>query len=274
MMPESAPYRLTAAEIAALPLLPDQVALPHDPQGFLGHFLRVADQAARDRGIHLRFCTDFDLLRQVNQLNLASWHGLAPSFDPAKGGINGQNGFWLMGHDADGAIVATQAARRFDLGAETLADYLESLRLFYPDPARQSQPGERCEAPAAARLISGRAVFSGSTWIHPHYRRRALPRILPRLSRSLALARWNTDVTFSMVSTALVAKGVAAAYGYDRIHPGIRWLDGAVATLYEGALVWMPRDELLQDLRRFALESAAAQVEGDGDIGLQQRTAG
>jgi GNAT superfamily N-acetyltransferase len=246
------------------PRLPGQITLEHGPRDRLGAFFLAADKAARDRGVYLSLSTDFELLRRVNRMNLEHWHGLAPSFDAAYGGIDASNGYWLIGRDADGAIVSTQAAHFYAMGDETLQDYLCSLRLFYPDPARQKRDGESCSvtAPSAA-LIRGRVVFSGSTWIHPDYRGRALPKILPRLSRALALTRWNTDHTISLVSQALVEKGVARAYGYSRIEPGITWLGSAVSPRYEGALVWMPQSELLADIASFEAEMQAEAERGN-----------
>lgn len=231
--------------------LPDQITLRHGPREQLGRFFLEADKAARDRGVFLSLSTDFELLREVNRMNLKHWHGLAPSFDSAYG-IDASCGYWLIGRDADGNIITTQAAHYYEMGTETLADYLTSLRLFYKTPDTHKRPGESCSvtSPSAA-TITGRVVFSGSTWIHPDYRGRSLPKILPRISRALALTRWDTDFTISLVSMALVEKGVAAAYGYDRIEPGVEWLGSAVSERYLGALVWMSRAELLADLGRF-----------------------
>lgn len=148
----------------------------------------------------------------------------------------------------------------FDFGDETLADYLTSLRLFYPDPDRQKRDGESCTVDSpSARVINRRAVFSGGTWIHPDYRKRLMPMILPRISRALALTRWNTDYTFSLVNNILVTKGVAQAYGYQRVEPGILWFMAPVADRCEASLVWMPRAELLEDLSAFPQTLAAAE---------------
>src|SRR3546814_4309640 len=107
------------------------------------------------------------------------------------------------------------------MGEETLRDYLTSLRLFYPRPESQKRDGESCSVRStSAATIKGRVVFSGSTWIHPDYRGRDLPQILPRISRALALSRWNTDFTISLVTMALVEKGIAAAYGSKNVERG------------------------------------------------------
>jgi hypothetical protein len=192
------------------------------------------------------------MLEAINEENRPSWHRLVPTFEHHVGGINADNGFFLIGRNEEDEIICTQAARFFDFGSETLADYLTSLRLFYPDPARQKRDGESCsvEAPSA-RTITGKVVFSGGTWIHPEYRKRLMPMILPRISRALALTKWDTAYTFSLVSNPLVAKGVAQAYGYNRVEPGILWFKAPVADRCEASLVWMPRAELLADMLAF-----------------------
>lgn len=245
----------TAARRIATPRstrLPDQITLQHGPREALGRFFLTADKAARDRGVTLTLSTDFELLREVNAHNQGSWHGLAPSFDCAYGGINRDCGFWIIGRDEQGEIVTTQAARVFDTGDATLKDYLLSLKLFYPRPEEQKRPGEFClvDTPSATHL-RGRIVYSGGTWIHPDYRKRLMPMILPRISRALALTRWDSDFTFSMVSHALVSKGVAAAYGYRNIEPGIRWMNSETELRLDGTLVWMDRAEQLADMAHF-----------------------
>src|SRR3546814_7771415 len=76
-----------------------------------------------------------------------------------------------------------------------------SLRLFYPDPEKQKLLQESCSvASAAARELSGRIVYSGGTWIHPDYRKRLMPMILPRISRALALTRRSVEHTSELQS--------------------------------------------------------------------------
>lgn len=247
--------------------LPEQITVQHGPREQLARFFLAADKAARDRGVTLSLSTDFEMLREVNARNNGSWHGLAPAFDCAHGGINKSNGFWIMGRDSDGNIVTTQAARFFDLGDETLANYLSTLRLFYPNPEKQKRDGEICivTAPSAQRIKS-KIVFSGSGWVHPDYRRRHMMLILPRISRALALTQWDIGHTISLVSMKLVENGVATAYGYRNIEPGIEWLNSSVSASYHGALVWMERREQLADMNRFPAQLEFAEQRKTGPV--------
>ncbi|MEK9970905.1 MAG: hypothetical protein VW600_17345 [Ferrovibrio sp.] len=232
--------------------LPDQITLQYGPRPELGQFFLTADRAARDRGVTLSLNADFDYLRRVNKANKDSWDSLAPSFNNELNDIDAENGFCIIGRNADGDVVSTQAARIYDLTGSSLADSVKSFRFFYADPAKMCEPGETCSftSPSAAKL-SGRIVFSGSTWIHPDYRKRGLPAILPRISRALALTQWDTNYTISFVKFILVEKGVAKAYGYSNIEPALEWRAPDGRMRYQGALIWMDRQELLADMSRF-----------------------
>ncbi|MCW0233061.1 MAG: hypothetical protein OJJ21_05630 [Ferrovibrio sp.] len=232
--------------------LPDQITLQHGPRPELGQFFLTADKAARDRGVTLSLNADFDYLRIVNNANKDSWDSLAPSFNNAFNAIDERNGFCIIGRNEAGDVVSTQAARVYDLTGSSLADCVSSFRFFYADPDKMCEAGETCSftSPSAAKL-SGRIVFSGSTWIHPDYRKRGLPAILPRISRALALTKWNTDYTISFVKFILVEKGVAKAYGYSNVEPALEWRAPDGRMRYQGALIWMNRGELLADMQRF-----------------------
>lgn len=229
--------------------LPDQITLRHGPHDVLGRFILLADRAVRDRGIRLSLESDFFALLAVNEANRAHWHPIPPSFDPRLGAIGPENGFWISGRNDLGEVVLTQAVRLYELQSSTLHDELASLRFFYSNRERQAQPGERCEVnTSAAAGIKGRVVYSGGTWFRPDYRGRGLASIMPRLSRSIALSRWDTDFTFSLVTRALVNKNVARHYGYRRIDFSVDWRGSVAGPHLDFALVWMPRDELLFDV--------------------------
>jgi hypothetical protein len=258
--------RITAASSRRLL---DQITLQYGPRAELGQFFLTADKAARDRGVSLSLNADFDYLRSINKANKDSWDSLAPSFNNSLNEIDERNGFCIIGRNAEGDVVSTQAARIYDLTGSSLADCVSSFRFFYADPAHMCEPGETCSftSPSASRL-SGRIVFSGSTWIHPDYRKRGLPAILPRISRALALTKWDTDYTISFVKFILVEKGVAKAYGYKNVEPALEWRAPDGRMRYQGALIWMDRQELLADMQRFPEIIAPTEDRGATNTGI------
>lgn len=243
--------------------LPDQITLDKGPIGLLGEFMLRADRAAFDRGIRLGLQQDFDQLRAVNESARASWGKLVPIFNPEHSDLDPTNAFWISGTNAQGEIVATQAARFLPLERSTLKTELKSLRLFYRAPEPHLAAGERCEvlAPSAER-ITGRVVFSGGGWYHPSCRGTGLSTILPRISRAYAHSRWETDYTVSMVEPVLTRKGVVQSYGYSRIEPMIRFL-GSFRGDLDLHLIWMETGELLQDLKTW--------VAADSSSGYEER---
>jgi hypothetical protein len=204
------------------PRLPDQVTLVHGPHQILGRFILLADRAARERGIFLSLESDFDSLLELNEANRDHWHPLAPSFDPRNGGVNADNGFWIVGRNEDGEAVLTQVVRHFPMQETSLTRELETLRFFYGDPVRQASAGESCVSSAStAAKICGSVVYSGGTWFRPDFRGRGLASIVPRIGRAIALSRWNTDYAFS---------------------------NSAAGAHLEFALVWIAQDDFVFDL--------------------------
>jgi hypothetical protein len=228
--------------------IPANLRIDHGPVGLLGRFFLMADTTARERGVTLSFASLQELV-DVNRANPDSWMPLLPLFDPGLGGITAETGFALLGRDKDGQVVATQAARFYDWANTTLATEARSLRMFYADTEAAVARGDRCEIAApVGGAISGRVVFSGAGWYRRDYRGKGLARILPRISRAYALARWNTDFTISFMSDAVLAGGMATRTGYTKIEPsGVDFAVSPVEAM-RCNLVWMSCQEMLADL--------------------------
>ena len=242
------------------PLL-DQIDLRYGPAAQLGRFFLLADQAAYDRGVHLQLHTDLGSLIAANRQMQSVWGApMVPIFDPAHSQLSPANSFWISGHDDSGAIVATQAARFFDMTGSSAAAELASLRLFFAEPEPHQAAGARCivDCPAASEL-TGRVVYSGGGWYHPKFRGCGLSRILPRISRALAYTQWDSEYTFSVVETVLIEKNVYQSYGYSRHSPSIR-LTGSYREDLELELIWMPRQEMLADMVRYMEDAVANEV--------------
>jgi hypothetical protein len=231
------------------PLLRD-ITVAHGPTDVIGRLFIKADMAARTRGITLVFGS-FEEMEAVNFLNRDSWANsrLMPQFDPGVAdGLFDENSFCIFGISDTGQIVATQAARLYDMTNSNLRDEAESLRLFYgqyPPPE-----GVSCSMPAISANIKGKVVYSGSGWYHPDFRGKQLSSILPRISRAYALTRWDTDFTVSLLDRGLVQAGIADRYGYTK-RTGDVIIRNMIRDQFIGMVAWMPRDELIRDAEQF-----------------------
>jgi hypothetical protein len=241
----------------------ESITIKHGPAGLLGRFFLAADQAARERGLSLQLHRELGSLVETNRQLRAEWGApIVPVFNPEHSDLSEHNSFWISGHDHTGRVVATQAARIFDMTGSNAAAELESLRVFYARPQPHLAEGARCDVqcPAAER-VTGRVVYSGGGWYHPSFRGCGLSRILPRISRSLAYTQWKSDYTISLLETVLVEKKVFRSYGYTNHDPLIT-LSGYREPLFLH-LIWMERAELLADLARYLALPADRPVEND-----------
>lgn len=244
----------------------DDIRVEFGSRSSIGRFFLEADAALQQRDVHLSFASMRQLV-EINRLNSDTWRPILPHYDPAFWGKSQHSAFCLLGRNNTGDVVATQAARLYDLDGTNLHDMAESLQLFYPDPGRMRRAGESCAitAPSARRIV-GRIAFSGAAWYRPDYRGRDLSSILPRVSRAYAHTIWNTDVTVTFIAKALVDNGAWRRAGYTNLEWDVELRNFPIGP-YHGALVWMETDEMLADLSTHM--PRAAQI----DRGVQQRRA-
>jgi hypothetical protein len=244
-----------------------EVTVEHGPAPLLGRFFLAAETAARENGVTISFATPDDLLA-TNEAHRETWKPLLSVFDPRFHAFTPENCLVLVGRNAAGEIVATQAARVLRLQNGSLHDEMVSLRLSYDDPARDRMPNEAFDVTAAApKTIRGTALFGGGVWYRPDYRKRGLAAILPRISRALAYTRWNTDYTTSMMAVGIANGGVAQASGYRHVEPEIRIRNSRMGDLTTHFMFMRP-SELLADLETY-LDGLTTQI----DTAVGQRRA-
>lgn len=185
------------------------VVIDYGPEKELGKMFLAADARMRERDIYLSFAS-FDELVWVNRRNGRSWRPILPLFDPSVSDIDDSNGYALIGRNASGEIVFTYGSRVYNLGDTTLKDEIESLRVFYRDPARDRADGEamRVTAPAAADR-QGLVAFTGAAWARPDYRRANLVHVTTPLTRGLSHTRWGWNFLFSFMAPDVVRGGIA-----------------------------------------------------------------
>ena len=247
------------------------ITIEHGPADMLGRFFLKADTAARRRGVFLSFAPLQELV-DINRHYQETWRPLLPLFDPAAGGITPDNSFCIIGRDAKGEVVATQAARLYDWQNTSFHEEAESLRLLYADPERSKLPGETIEVTARdARRVTGRVTFAGGAWYRPDFRGRQLAPIFTRLGRACAYTRWKHEYQTSVMVEAMQARtGMAAKSGYSKMDWAVTF-KGSICGPTEAircALVWMDADEMLSGIEEF-LTDFDAQV----DLGVGERRA-
>ena len=238
------------------PSFVSELQLEYGPLDLLGRFFAAAYSAALEYGVHLAFGT-FAQLLDANLANQASWRAIIPTFDPRYSDLDPQSAFCLLGYNAEGEVVATQACRLFTWTDSNFFDAAQNLTLFYAHPERDRKPGETCDITAeSARNVRGRVAFSGGGWYRPDFRGKFLSLIMPRISRAYAFSRWSSDYTASMFQDSVLAGGMAERCGYTKIDWHVH-VKGSPMGDIKFAFVWMEPDELIQDLAGFDALMAA-----------------
>jgi hypothetical protein len=200
----------------------DQLHFRYGPRDLLGRYVACADEMAADLDLTLRLSTNFPRLVALNAENRDSWPALSPIFNPANAHLGPDNAFFIEAVDELGDTVMTSAGRLYDHGDHSIAEDLRALRVFYDDPAPHIAAGARIEVTApSAEYICGRVMFSGAVWVRPDHRRNGLTKIVPRLTRAVALTQWNPPVFWGTIEHNLEKMGVARAYGSWHVEEGI-----------------------------------------------------
>src|SRR5690349_11632711 len=126
--------------------------------------------------------------------------------------------------------------------------------------------GQGCIITAeAATRISGMVIAAGIAWVRPDYRRRHLSRLVPRIGKAYACARWPVDWIFGYVTSEHARIGMPANYGHRHVsqsvtYPGTPWSDLAIA--YSSA------DDVYDDITSFLGTELSDAVSSQADDGL------
>ena len=223
--------------------LPDALTIKHGPAPLLATFVLEGDKAAREIGVRLRLRHDFGELVYVNKHAAVrqSWQPLLDIFNPEYSDLLLENSYWISGEDEHGEVVLTQAGRVYYWPDTTLEQ--EAHLMFHGGRDK----GQRTVVTAAdAKLMTGVVFYGGSGWVRPDFRGKRLMRLVPRLGRAYALARWPVDWGISFVLPKLVDNGVAAGYGYKHTSYSI-YFPGSVVGDVDVVLVSISASEAYAD---------------------------
>lgn len=211
----------------------------------ISRFLRVYDEAAAQKGIKLSIGFDFQEYVSITRA-LPTKKPTYPNFRPDRSPIKSGEGYWMIGIDKNGEVALVEAARLYDLSHTNFAEHLESLKMFYADPATHAHPQDRCACIApSAKKIAGKVAYHGDFWLRKDFRGQGMPMIMAAVLRGVSFAMWVPDFVVGLAERWLLDKGVLAQYGHAHHEPG-----GSILKLVEegiednDVLVWLTGEEL------------------------------
>ncbi|MGJ8547092.1 MAG: hypothetical protein ACSHWZ_16725 [Sulfitobacter sp.] len=222
----------------------------------LGHGDRFAAhslQALADSGIELTVGHDFETYRELLR-EARPDHILGDPFEPRLHQMDASNALWIVGRNAKGQLMHTQAMRMIDTYGMGLADYLRNnFRAFPPSGVDLDLHRSRYRAGPGGASIEGSVCYHGEYWIGQtprEFRGTGLSSILGRYAFWEARRRWDPDYVFAFMQKSVVFKGFAARHAYMHVEPGaLRWFLRGQDTPIEGYMAYMGRAEM-----RFVLD--------------------
>ncbi|MEQ1842391.1 MAG: hypothetical protein ABL994_18470 [Verrucomicrobiales bacterium] len=238
-----------SADAEPRPLL-EGLRLDYGPVSRIAEFLLKADKAMADRVVTICISSLSELVR-VNSINRDTWGTFTPILDVRVAPLTAENSYCLTGLDRAGEVVVLQGGRLIDTGDITLQQMADDQSIYYGRAHNPSDAEPRClmSVPKANHL-RGRLTYSGGLWVNPIYRGVGFSALMPRISRLLALGRWDTNHTISFVTDSLAGSPVLKAYGYKNIEPRYSIQQNGVQT-YSGSLVWMDTAAVIEDMESF-----------------------
>jgi hypothetical protein len=226
------------------------VRIDHGPGELLARVFIACDAALSTHGVTLSFAT-FDELREANEINRESWRPLNPTFHPANGNVNDDCAFAMLGRDANGNVVTAQAMRVFEWHETNFKLEAESGRLLFSHPATMNVTNIACQVTAPSALsIHGTIGYAGAAWFHPTLRGRHIGALTARIGRAYGYARWNIELAFGVTSVALLRKGFIQDAGYLHAEHGVHFANSSACPT-DGAIVWVTREEMIDDFAKF-----------------------
>ncbi|MDI3567175.1 hypothetical protein [Bradyrhizobium sp. Arg816] len=152
----------------------------------------------------------------------------------------------MIGTDKNNEVALVEAARVYDLSHTNLAEHLESLKMFYAEPAIHAHPQDRCTCMApSAKKITGKVAYHGDFWLRKDFRGKGMPKIMAGILRGVSFSMWTPDFVIGLAERWLLDKGVLAQYGHAHHE-----LSGSILQLVEeniiddDLLVWLTGEEL------------------------------
>lgn len=216
----------------------------------IANYASGADDIVSELGIKLEVGSDFEFFCSIPKLQ-PDRHAISPIFDPDESDVSASNAFWLVGRNAAGEIVLTQAIKLVKVGQAGFLNHMrKNLFDYRPKGDRLDIAKSQINLTDRAANLSGDLCYYGELWIKRTYRGSCLTAIMPRLMFAIAISKWSPNVVFGIMEPLAACKGLAAREGFMHLEQGgLHWWDRTTSETFEEWLVWTTRDDFIFNMR-------------------------
>ncbi len=235
----------------------------------------VLREQVRNSGIFLETGTDFQFFKEIT-LKLQRDTQLGPKFDPDCDRYVVGTAFWVIGRNASGKIVHTQAISLENLTGLSLSTYLQKrftefipfqtdpqFTRFFPGPGSRSMLGVIC--------------YHGEFWLQGGancYRGVGLATPLTRYALLLAMMIWSPDYIFAFMRSEIAHKGLAAKAGFMHTEPdSITWKRMGDSKIHKSWTVWLGREDIHHLMKLTAIDLGLLSADGHVASGQNKQVA-
>ncbi|MCX7566782.1 hypothetical protein OS189_10560 [Sulfitobacter sp. F26169L] len=211
-------------------------------------FVANSTEIFHQYGVQLEVGYDFEAYREILKYARPD-QTLGAPFDPDVHKLTPQNALWVIGRNADGEIVHTQALRMLEMKNQSIAEYFtHNFRDFPPAAPNLDLARSRYRASPKSKRMFGSVCYNGEFWIKPgddSLRGQGFSCVLGRYAFCQALQHWNPDHMIGLMAKPVACKGFPQRLGWMNSQPGaLRWFfDGRDAPV-EGFMVFMDREDM------------------------------
>lgn len=211
-------------------------------------FVANSTELFQHYGVSMEVGYDFDAYRDIVAYARPE-QPLGDPFNPDTHEMTPENALWMLGRNAEGEIVHTQALRMLDMSGQTIAEYFGSkFREFPPPMPGLDHKRSRFRAGPYAKRNRGRVCYNGEFWIKPgaaSLRGQGLSTVLGRYAFFQAMQHWDPDHMVGFMAKQVACKGFPQRLGWMNTQPGaVRWFLEGKDVPMEGFMTFMGRDDL------------------------------
>lgn len=218
----------------------------------IDNYIHAGTALMRRHGVTLEVGTDFALLK-VHCENAEGRAPLNPSFDVLTAEGRGVSGIWLIGRNAEGAIIHTQAMKCVFLNGKSLLTHLqESGHQYRIGGLDLDLSKAEVALTRDAAAINGTFGYHGEVWSAPGSTglRHTDLALLSRIMLAYGIQELQPGHMLGFISPQDAYRGLSAKLGY--VHLEQRTVCYPLAggsDVLEGWMVWMSAEEAIFNLR-------------------------
>jgi hypothetical protein len=227
--------------------------------GIEDRFRATCSETLRQAGVRLSHGRDLNEFKD-HLAKARPDHTIGDPFNPEIHDFSREDAAWIIGRDHQNDVMHTQALRLLPTGDESVAEFFRNnFKGFSPPDTDVDFDLSRYRPGPNARMMRGRIVYSGETWVGGppgSFRGSGLSGVLARFALLHALQTFGADYVVGFMIQPVAHKGFSLRAGFLHAEPlALKWYLRGQPDPIETFMVYMSAADI-----RFLLEMPPSSV--------------